>query len=268
MFPLYEKELPQTAGDLSHALRGSLQRAVQIGGDFVSIRENVYPDLAEIAIDLSGGKVRMNASRHSLPTNAGEPAITAQRFVLKAQPLSLGDAALNLAIVADGIVLHKSSDDAGNLFLQLQRAENGQIVVAIRKRDLEMLIDQMAKIQAGKQGVAIEEVEVNLTSRGSRSLGAEVRLQARKLFIRTTIRIAGVLEIDEQFVAHISDLACSGDGAIGTLACGVLTPHLQALQNRNFPLLALPLGELELREINLYVADGIEVSAEFGASPV
>ena len=268
MFPLFEKELPKTARGLSHALTASLQRAVQVGGDFVSIRENVYPDLAEIAIDLSGGKVRMNAPRPSLPTDQGEPAITARHFVLKAQPLSVSDASLNLAIVANGIVLHKSSDDAGNLFLHLQRADNGQIVVAIRKRDLEMLIDQMAKVQAGKQGVAIEQVELNLTSRGSRSLGAEVRLQARKLFIRTTIRIAGVLEIDDQFVAHISDLACSGDGAIGALACGVLTPHLQGLQNRSFPLLALPLGELKLRGINLYVADGIEVSAEFGASPV
>jgi hypothetical protein len=268
MFPLYEKELPKTARDLSHALMGSLQRAVQVGGDFVSIRENAYPDLAEIAIDLSGGKVRMNAPRPPWPTKEGSAAITAQRFLLKAQPLSLSDAAVNLAIVADGIVLQSSSDDAGNLFLRLQRAANGQIVVAIRKRDLEMLIDQVAKSQAGKQGIAIEQVELNLTSRGSRSLGAEVRVHARKLFIRTMIRIAGVLEIDNQFEAHLSGLACSGEGAIGTLACGVLTPYLQALESRRFPLLALPLGELQLRDIHLYVADGIEVSAEFGASPV
>ncbi len=267
MFPLYQKELPATATDLTLALTASLRRAVQVPGDPVFVRDNVYPHLAEILIDLSGAKARLDAPRPALPEGKGEPAITAQRFALKAQPLSVGDAALNLVIDAYEIVLHQSSDSAGNLFLKLQRADHGRVAIAIARRDLEWLIDKFAKIEAGKHGVAIEQVQLNLTSRGPRSLGVEVRLQARKLFIRAIIRIAGVLKIDEQLVARISGLTCSGEGAMATLACGVLTPHLQALQNRNFPLLALPLGEVQLRDINLNVFDGIEVTAEFGAVP-
>ena len=265
MFPLYEKELPATATDLALALKASLQRSLQVPGDPVTVREKVYPDLVEILIDLSGAKVRLNAPRPAFPAGKGEPAITAQHFALKAQPLSVGEAALNLVIDAYEIILHQSSDSAGNLFLSLQRADKGRIAIAIAQRDLEWLIDKIAKIEAGKQGVAIERVQLNLTSRGPRSLRAEVRVQARKLFIRALIRIAGVLEIDEQFVAHISNLTCDGEGAIATVACGVLAPHLQALQNRNFPLLALPLGEVQLRDVSLNVSDGIEVTAEFGA---
>ena len=110
-------------------------------------------------------------------------------------------------------------------------------------------------------------MQLNLTSRGSRSLGVEIRVQARKLFIRAFVRVAGVLKIDEQLVARFANLTCNGDGAIATLACGVLTPHLQALQNRSFPLLTFAPGEVQIHDVNVGVADGIEVTAEFGAAP-
>ena len=152
MFPLYQKELPATARDLTLALTASLRRALNVSGDPVFVRDNVYPDLAEIVIDLSGANARLDAPRPALPTGSGEPAITAQHFALKAQPLSVGDAALNLTIDAHEIVLHQSSDSAGNLFLKLQRADNGRIAIAIAQRDLEWLIDKLAKIEAGKQG--------------------------------------------------------------------------------------------------------------------
>ena len=267
MFPLYQQKLPQTTLGLVQTLTASLRGALQIPGDPVLMREIKYPELAEIAIDLSGSQLRMNAPRPSPPAGSGEPALTAQQFTLKALPLSIGDAALYFTIDANGVVLHRNRDNAGNLFLQLQRADNGRIAIAIRQRDLEILIGKIAKTEAGKQGVVIEHMQLNLTSRGSRSLGVEIRVQARKLFVRAFVRVAGVLRIDEQLVARFSNLTCNGDGAIATLACGVLTPHLQALQNRSFPLLTFALGEVQLHDINLGVGDGIEVTAEFGAAP-
>ena len=267
MFPLYQEKFPQTTLGLVQTLTASLRGALQIPGDPVLIREIKYPELAEIAINLSGSQVRMSAPHPSPPAGSGEPALTAQLFTLKALPLSIGDAALYFTIDANGIVLHQNRDETGNVFLQLQRADSGQIAIGIRQHDLEILINKIAKTEAGKQGVAIEHVQLNLTSRGSRSLAVEIRVQARKLFVRAFVRIAGLLKIDDQLVARISNLTCTGDGAIATLACGVLAPHLQALQNSSLPLLALPLGEARLHDINLAVTDGIEVTAEFGAVP-
>ncbi len=267
MFPLYQERFPETALGLVHTLTASLRAAVQIPGDPVLIREIEYPKLAEIAIDLTGSQVRLNAPHPSPPAGNGEPALTAQLFTLKALPLSIGEAQLYFTIDANGVVLHRNKDNAGNLFLQLQRVDNGRIVIAMRQRDLEILVEKIAKTEAGKQGVAIEHMQLNLTSRGPRSLGVEIRVQARKLFARALVRVAGVLKIDEQLVARFSNLTCNGDGAMATLACSVLAPHLQALQNRGFPLLTFALGEVQLQDINLSVGDGVEVAAEFGAAP-
>ncbi len=267
MLPLYQERFPQTTLGLLETLTGSLRAALQIPGNPVLIREIRYPDLAEIAIDLSGSQLRTNARPPSLPTGSGKPALTVRQLTVKALPLTIGDAALHFSIEANGVVLHRNRDETGSLYLQLQSADNGRIALGMRQRDLEILIDKTAKTEAGKQGVAIEHLQLNLTSRDSRSIGVEIRVQARKLFIRALVRVAGVLKIDEQFVARISNLTCNGEGAMGAVACGVLEPHLQALRNSSFPLLALPLGEAKLHDINLSVTDGIEATAEFGAMP-
>ena len=75
------------------------------------------------------------------------------------------------------------------------------------------------------------------------------------------------MKIDEELVARLSDVNCSGEGAIGTMACGILTPHLQKLEAREFPLLAFSLGQLRLRDLELVADDGIKIAAEFGTGP-
>jgi hypothetical protein len=103
-----------------------------------------------------------------------------------------------------------------------------------------------------------------LRARGARSVSADIRLQARKFLLRANIDISAQLDVDENFVAKISALSCKGDGAIGSLACGALDPHLRRLNGQSFSLMSLPFGELQLRDVRIAVADTIEVTADFG----
>jgi len=114
--------------------------------------------------------------------------------------------------------------------------------------------------------VNIDSVELTLRSRSSRSLTAEVRLRAKKLFMSASLRITGQLDLDDQLNARISGLDCNGDGAIASVACGVLKPHLQKLEGREFSLMSLPLGEVRLRDVRIAVAEKLSVSAEFGSA--
>jgi hypothetical protein len=264
MFSLLQQDLPRNARELAAALDAGLRRLLEIPSDPVVVREKGYPDLDEIAVDLSGARMRANAPRPSFPAGEGDPALTARHLMVTAHPLSFGNAAVDLDLEAIEVVLHQNRGADDNILLLLHRTEAGHIAISISQHNLETLVAEIAKGEAGKHGVVIEDVLLNLTSRGPRSLGADLRVQARKLFVRATIRIAGRLEIDDRLVARISRVSCEGEGAIGALVCGILTPHLQKVQTHAIPLLALPLGEVRLRDIRLNTGDGIKVTAEFG----
>jgi hypothetical protein len=80
------------------------------------------------------------------------------------------------------------------------------------------------------------------------------------------MKITGQLDLDEELNARVSGLDCTGDGAIASVACGVLKPHLQKIDGREFPLMSLPLGEVRLRDVQLAVGDKLSVTADFGST--
>jgi hypothetical protein len=266
MFPLYQKELPASGDDLAATLEASLRRVVVASGRIVSILENAYPDLAEIAINLDGAQLRVNAPRPSLAADDSATAISVDRLTLTGRQLSVGRASLDLDLNAQDIVFRQGRDKNGDVVLLLHRATDGQLAISISQKDLETMIGEIAKTGARKQGVNIEDVRLTLTPRGPRSMECEVQLRARKLFVRATIQIAARLEIDDQLVARIFDLTCTGEGAIANLACSVLAPHLQKLSGRDFELMALSLGEVQLRDVRIEAAGAIKISAEFGSA--
>jgi hypothetical protein len=266
MFPLYQKELPVSGDDLAAALEASLRRLVVASGRMVSIVESTYPDLAEIAINLDGAQLRENAPRPSLEADDSATAISVDRLTLSGRQLSVGEASLNLDLHAKNVVFRQGRDKNGDVLLLFHRATDGQLALSIEQKDLEAMIGEIARTGARKQGVNIEDVRLTLIPCGPRSIGCEVQLHARKLFVRATIRIAARLEIDDHMVARIFDLTCTGEGAIANLACSLLAPHLQKLSGRNFELMALPLGDVQLRDVRIEAEGPIKISAEFSSA--
>jgi hypothetical protein len=194
------------------------------------------------------------------------PALKIDSLKINAAALSAGPATIDFSLAARGVTLHQATDSAGNIVLLLHRADDGAISISTALSDLEALIAEVAKTEAGKHGVTIDGVVLSLRSKSSRSLTAEVRLRARKLFLSASIQITGQLDLDEQLNAKISGLDCIGDGAIAAVACGVLKPHLQKIDGRSFPLMSLPLGEVRLRDVQLAVGEKLSVTAEFGSA--
>lgn len=266
MFPLHQKELPANAGELVAALEAGLRRLVLAPGKIVSIRASIFPNLDEIAINLDGAEVRPNVPRPSFKIGGSAAAVNASRLIISGQQLSLGAASLDLNIGARDVVLRQTRDENGDIVLLLHRASEGRLALSLSQADLETLIAQIAKNEAGKQGVTIEDARLQLRSLGPRSMEGEVELRARKLFVRATIRIAARLEIDDQMVARICDLTCAGEGMIATLACSVLVPHLRKIEGRAFELMALSLGEVRLHDVRLEVNDAVKITAEFGSA--
>ena len=266
MFPLKTASLPSSAATLADSLNEGLRKIFTVANDPVTIRDASYPRLEAINVSLDGAQLR--GKPPSIPTlsSTPTPALTADSLAINASALSVGPAAIDLSLSATDVHLHQAKDADGNVLLLLHNAANGHIEISSSPSDLEALIAEVARTEAAKHGVTIDGVELILRSKSSRSLAAEVRLRAKKLFLSASMKITGQLDLDEELNARVSGLDCTGDGAIASVACGVLKPHLQKIDGREFSLMSLPLGEVRLRDVQLAVGDKLSVTAEFGSA--
>lgn len=265
MFPLFTRSLPTTVADLANLMNESVKRLFVTTGESVTVEAVDYPALNSISIKLDDASLRADRPTTPITTGARSPAFQVLNLLLEGSRISIGPATIDLRLRARDVRLDQARDGADEIILLLRSAAAGEVEIIADKSELEKAIAAIAGREAGKQGVTIEDVSLTLRERGLRSLSAEVQVKARKLFFSTVIRIAADLDLDNELNAAISGLACKGDGAIGTLACGVLAPHLEKLDGRTFSLLALPLGDIRLRDVRLAVADKICVTAQFSA---
>jgi hypothetical protein len=266
MFPLDTDTFPASAPELARHLNASLRHLFGLSRDPVELRDKSYPHLDSLAVTLDGAVVPERPPAMPSLTATPEPALSIDVFTVTASPISVGPASVDFQLMANGVNLHRAIDRNGDIFLLLHNAADGRVEISVPVSELEALIAEVAKAEAGKRGVSLDAVELTLRSRDARSLAAEVRLRAKKLFVSATLRITGQLDLDKQLNAKISGLDCAGEGAIASVACGVLKPHLQKLDGREFALMSLPLGEVGLRDVAIALGERLSVTAEFGTA--
>jgi hypothetical protein len=265
MFPLNTPNFPSNAADLTQRLNESLRDLFQLPSEPVTVGEVSYPHLASLAVALDSAQLRGQPPPVPSSAGASDPALTIDSFTAKGSQISVGPAAVDFALEAKDVHLNRSTDSRGNIVLMLHAAADGRIEVSASPVDFEALIAEVAKAEAAKHGVAIDSVQLSLRSNSPRSLAAEVRLRAKKLFLSTSLRITAQVDLDEELNAKISGLACTGEGAMGGIACGILKPHLEKMDGRQFSLMSLPLGEVRLRDVRIASGNKLSITAEFGA---
>jgi hypothetical protein len=140
-----------------------------------------------------------------------------------------------------------------------------EVEISANVSDLEAFAMKMAKGEASKHGVTIEEVRLNLREAGPRALELTANVRAKKMFFVTTVRITGRMEVDGQLAATVSNLNCTGEGAIGSMACGFLAPQLAKVDGQTVPLTAFLNSDISLRDVRLSTGEKIIVSVELNA---
>jgi len=198
------------------------------------------------------------------PVGVIESALRVEDFELSGRPILVQRAKVELSCTARELQLGQSRHKQGNVLLILQDAAEGRLELVVGRSDLEALVLAGAKMEAEKQGVTVESVQIDLRSRSERALDVVAQVRAKKLFLSAAVRISGSIAIDEQLNARLSGLECAGEGPVGTLACGFIAPHLQRLNGREFSLMALPLGDIRLRDVRIAADRGLRITAEFG----
>lgn len=266
MIPLDRKKFPDSKTDLAEALNSAFHRFVKKDGDIVTVNARVFPYLDEIAINLDNA--RIGSPPPPPPKSDGETkqACEVAELNVSARNIDIEGAPVNLKLEARDVVFHEGRVGDDNVVMLVQSLRSGHVHVSAAQLDLEKAIGEVAQREARKQGINIEQTRVQFRARGPRSLSADISFTARKLLFRAKIDISGQVQIDDEFRANLSNLKCRSDGTLGNLACGILEPHLRKLEGRTFSLMQLPLGDIQLHDVRIAVADTVEITADFGGA--
>ena len=268
MFLLRTGSLPPTVDAFREALEHSLRELVRpISRPRVFVAGDNYPRLSEIRIDLSGPMIADQfPSPPQVPPANVQPVLEADGLEISAAPIVFQGAPIQFQCTAQKVKFAEANNDSGDVLLLLQHADSGKLDLSIGLRDLEQLVQAIVAPLARKQGIVMEDLRLHLSSQNERSLGAELRVRARKLFLNTQVCLTGNLEIDDQLNARLYGLDCAGEGTLGTLACGFLFPHLEQVEQKKFSLLSVPLSEVKLRDVRITIGNQLQVKAEFGSA--
>jgi hypothetical protein len=262
---LGRKDFPSPRSDLAEALDDALHCFVEKPGRIVELRSRVFPLVDEIRINLDAAI--FDSSPPPLAKAEGETVLAFEAVVVNVsgRKVSVRGVPLDLRMELRDVVFDKGFDANGDAVLILRKARDGQFAISALQLQFEEAIRRIGGEKARLWGIELERVRLAMRARGRRSLGADIQIWAKKFFARAKIDIYIQLDITSEFVVKVSQLKCKGDGKLGSFACATLQPFFQRVLEKSFSLKSIPLGEIELRDIHLAVADTVELTVDFGS---
>ena len=265
MFPLAGKEFPTSTDELVAAIQEPLAEVFTIPKKAGVSADGAYPSVKRLTVDLSGASVRASKPPPKpQPTGKREPGPTVKKLEVRGEPVEYEKSKANFAVTADSVRFDYAHDKAGKPLLVLADAAGGNADARIGKADINRS-PAVASEAAKQQGVTIQDLSIDLSSHGPRSVSVEARVKAKKLMMSGTLHVSGRLDIDDELNAKVSGLTCKGEGVVGTMAAGVVQSKLKQYEGTRVSLMAFSLGDVKLRDLKIDTKSGLHVTAAFGS---
>jgi hypothetical protein len=266
MIPLFRKLFPSHKADLAEALDETLHRFVEKPGPIVDLRSRVFPYVDLIAINLDGAIVDLSPPPMAQAEGETGRAFEAAAVNVTGRRVSVGGVPLDLRMEMRDVICDWGYDANAEAVLIVRGARDGHLVLSTAQLQVEEAIVRIAGAKARLYGIELERVRLAMRARGRRSLAADISVVAKKFFARAKIDIYAQLDITNEFAVKISQIKCKGDGKLGSFACATLQPLFHRLLERSFPLKSVPIGEIQLRDVHVAVADTVDLTVDFGAA--
>ena len=265
MFLLPRNQIPQTPEELAEAIEEGVRTFASRPQEMVTVRAGDASTLDSIAVDLSGATINHH-HRPPLDRAGASPALLVRHIYIAGDPIQLLGSDFSFQFEAFNVEMFQKPQPDGKVLLILHRAEDGNVRFEISRAAVETMIVSAASKLAEKQGVGIDNAQLQLTQHGPRAVDGELTVSAHKLIFHPVLTLSGTVAVTEDFIATVSNLKCHGEGPIASLACAAINPAFSRIEQRAFPLSALPLGENQIHELALDVADEkLVVRARFGS---
>ena len=266
MFILPRNEIPEAPDALARAIEEGLRSFISRPEKMVAVGGGDASALDSIAVDLSGATIDHHHRPPPLDPSKAIPAMVVRHIYVSGEPISILGGDFGFQFEASNVELYQKVQPEGKLLLIMYRAQDGNIRFEISRSAAESMIMKGASKLAEKEGVVVDNAQLELTPRGPRALDGKLTVSAHKFIFHPALSLAGTFAVSDDLVATVSNLKCHGKGPIAALACAAITPSLSKIERRAFPLSALPLGEIQLRDLTIDAAnEKIVVRARFGS---
>jgi hypothetical protein len=266
MFLLPRNQIPQTPVELAEAIEEGVRTFASRPQEMVTVRGSDASTLDSIAVDLSGATIDHRHRPPSLERVGASPALLVRHIYIAGDPIKLLGSDFSFQFEAVNAEMYQKPQPDGKLLLILHRAQDGNVRFEISHAAVETMIVSAASKLAEKQGVRVDNAQLQLTQHGARAVDGKLTVSAHKLIFHPVLTLSGTFAVTEDFIATVSNLKCHGEGPIASLACAAINPAFPGIERRTFPLSALPLGENQIRDLALDTADDkLVVRARFGS---
>ena len=267
MIPLFRKLFPSHKADLIEALDETAHRFVEKPGPIVDLRSRVFPYVDLIAINLDGAIIDLSPPPLAKAEGETGRAFEAHAINLSGRRVSVGGVPLDVRMEMRDVIFDWGYDANNHAVLIPRSARDGQLMLSVAQLLLEQSIVRIAGAKARLYGIELEQLRLFIRARGRRSIAADIQVQAKKFFARAKIDIYVQVDITNEFVIKISQIKCKGDGKLGSFACTTLQPLFDRVMGKSFSLKSIPLGDIQLRDVHVAVADTVDIELDFGSRP-
>lgn len=267
IFRLGEGRMPEDAHELAVALEDGWKQIIfpPDPDKAVFIDGGSYPSINTLRIDFSDALLRPAIKKEKLDLNNHvEKNLEVQHLELKAEPMLLRSARLNLRLVAEGAQLDMERDRRGRPVMMLARAKSGSFNVDVSRADAEAIMLHDAREMAAKAGVSIEKLQLTIVPETPRELQVSLYISTKIALIPAGMLFKAHVIVDDTMNARISGLTCDGDEALGPLIVHFLRPALARYNGRTRPLVSFPADKMQLHDVAVRVDDGLHLTAAFG----
>ena len=266
MFLLPRNQIPETPDGLAQAIEEGLRSFVSRPDRMVVVCGGDPSALDSIAVDLSGATIDHHHRPPPLDPSEAIPAMVVRHIYISGEPISILGGNFSFQFEASNVELYQKIQPERKLLLIMHRAQDGNIRFEISRAAAESMIMKGATKLAEKQGVVVDRAELELSPRGPRALDGKFTVSAHTLIFHPVLTLAGTFAVSDDLVATVANLKCHGEGPIAALACAAITPSFSKIERHTFPLSALPLGEIQLRDLTIDAAnEKVVVRARFGS---
>lgn len=267
MILLGTDEIPLTTEEWTSALHQGLKHIISENESirvFVDNETNSDSTLLNIVVEVHGGNVDASTLKKTASLNKLSNGPGIKKINLMLSSVSVDDIPAFLEVDGKNLDSEILRDSQGRLWLApcgINTDSRCDFLGKVQITSLKNFIEKKAFELAKKNGAALTRIDVRFKSMSDKQVEVMANLEGRKFGMSAGLIASGKLEIDSNCDLIISDLEVSGNGGMGSMVAGLLSPEINKWSGKKIAISQYVLNGLSVTDAKVSVDNNITISA-------